>query len=319
MTPPPAPPPARLPHARLARRPAVSASVEQKLAAISAKGPEYEAIAKLSREIIEQVVWEVVPELAEAIIREHVEEQGRLSPRYPAAVAADAVYSDAAAISASSASVSAIGLPFMLLAARAFATSSGMSDRRSCRSGRGPGTSSARQSAATQATPSSIDGAGAPGQQRPRARGAGERGRCSGARAARARRVHAQHGGQQRRADRAVRRREHPAERRREPVHGAQAGVGQAEAAEQAGQRERLAIGGRRSGRRRARRRARAAARPPSARIPSRASASVSGLARTDRNGSMSCDSASRPLAASTAGGQAGEQIGIDDRRRAPA
>ena len=33
---------------------------------------EYEAIAKLSREIIEQVVWEVVPELAEAIIREHV-------------------------------------------------------------------------------------------------------------------------------------------------------------------------------------------------------------------------------------------------------
>jgi DNA-binding response OmpR family regulator len=50
----------------------VSASVEQKLAALSAKGPEYEAIAKLSREIIEQVVWEVVPELAEAIIREHV-------------------------------------------------------------------------------------------------------------------------------------------------------------------------------------------------------------------------------------------------------
>ena len=38
---------------------------------MSAKGPEYEAIAKLSREIIEQVVWEIVPELAEAIIREH--------------------------------------------------------------------------------------------------------------------------------------------------------------------------------------------------------------------------------------------------------
>ena len=47
--------------------------LDQKLAAISAKGPEYEAIAKLSREIIEQVVWEVVPELAEVIIREHVE------------------------------------------------------------------------------------------------------------------------------------------------------------------------------------------------------------------------------------------------------
>ena len=54
----------------------VSASVEQKLAAISAKGPEYEAIAKLSREIIEQVVWEVVPELAEAIIREHIKAKG---------------------------------------------------------------------------------------------------------------------------------------------------------------------------------------------------------------------------------------------------
>ena len=54
----------------------ISASVEQKLAAISAKGPEYEAIAKLSREIIEQVVWEVVPELAEAIIREHVKNKG---------------------------------------------------------------------------------------------------------------------------------------------------------------------------------------------------------------------------------------------------
>ena len=71
---------------RLARFPPISArppqsnrpagldqKLDQKLAAISAKGPEYEAIAKLSREIIEQVVWEVVPELAEVIIREHVE------------------------------------------------------------------------------------------------------------------------------------------------------------------------------------------------------------------------------------------------------
>ena len=45
---------------------AVPAAVASKLAAA---GPEYEAIAKLSREVIEQVVWEVVPELAEAIIR----------------------------------------------------------------------------------------------------------------------------------------------------------------------------------------------------------------------------------------------------------
>jgi len=55
---------------------AVSASVDQKLAAFAAKGPEYEAIAKLSREIIEQIVWEVVPDLAEAIIREQVAKRG---------------------------------------------------------------------------------------------------------------------------------------------------------------------------------------------------------------------------------------------------
>ncbi len=55
----------------------VGAAVDQKIAAISARGPEYEAIAKLSREIIEQIVWEVVPELAEVIIREHVERHVR--------------------------------------------------------------------------------------------------------------------------------------------------------------------------------------------------------------------------------------------------
>lgn len=47
--------------------------LEQKLSALSAKGPEYEAIVKLSREVIEQVVWEVVPELAEIIIRQEVD------------------------------------------------------------------------------------------------------------------------------------------------------------------------------------------------------------------------------------------------------
>ena len=56
-----------------ARRGDMEQRLDQKVAAISAKGPEYEAIAKLSREVIEQVVWEVVPELAETIIREHVE------------------------------------------------------------------------------------------------------------------------------------------------------------------------------------------------------------------------------------------------------
>jgi CheY-like chemotaxis protein len=56
-----------------ARQTTIEQKLDQKMAAISARGPEYEAIAKLSREVIEQVVWEVVPELAEAIIREHVE------------------------------------------------------------------------------------------------------------------------------------------------------------------------------------------------------------------------------------------------------
>jgi hypothetical protein len=51
----------------------VANQIDQKVAALAARGPEYEAIAKLSREIIEQVVWEVVPELAEAIIRQEVD------------------------------------------------------------------------------------------------------------------------------------------------------------------------------------------------------------------------------------------------------
>ena len=41
---------------------------------LPARGVEYEAIAKLSREIIEQIAWEVVPELAEIIIRERLNE-----------------------------------------------------------------------------------------------------------------------------------------------------------------------------------------------------------------------------------------------------
>ena len=37
------------------------------------KGPEYEALTALSREIIEKICWEVIPELAEVIIKEHVD------------------------------------------------------------------------------------------------------------------------------------------------------------------------------------------------------------------------------------------------------
>jgi CheY-like chemotaxis protein len=72
-------PHAPAPHAEPARpamSPAVSSLVDQKVAAFAAKGPEYEALAKLSREVIEQIVWEIVPELAEVIIREQVAKRG---------------------------------------------------------------------------------------------------------------------------------------------------------------------------------------------------------------------------------------------------
>jgi hypothetical protein len=58
--------------------PAVLSKVDQKMAAIAARGPEYEAIAKLSREIIEKIVWEIVPELAEVILREEIQKRGRI-------------------------------------------------------------------------------------------------------------------------------------------------------------------------------------------------------------------------------------------------
>jgi CheY-like chemotaxis protein len=57
---------------------AITSKIDQTMAALSAKGPEYEAIAKLSREIIEKVVWEVVPELVELIVREELQKRGRL-------------------------------------------------------------------------------------------------------------------------------------------------------------------------------------------------------------------------------------------------
>jgi CheY-like chemotaxis protein len=56
----------------------LESTIDQKIAAISAKGPEYEVIAKLSREIIEKIVWEIVPELAETIIREELQKRGRI-------------------------------------------------------------------------------------------------------------------------------------------------------------------------------------------------------------------------------------------------
>lgn len=43
--------------------------VLEALGGASARGPEYDALVKISREVIEQIAWEVVPELAETIIR----------------------------------------------------------------------------------------------------------------------------------------------------------------------------------------------------------------------------------------------------------
>jgi hypothetical protein len=57
---------------------AVRSKIDEKVAEIAAKGPEYEVIAKLSREIIERIVWEVVPELADVIIREELQKRGRI-------------------------------------------------------------------------------------------------------------------------------------------------------------------------------------------------------------------------------------------------
>jgi hypothetical protein len=52
-----------------AMQPVLAKAVDAKVAEIATRGPEYAAIAALSRDVIEQIAWEVVPELAEVIIR----------------------------------------------------------------------------------------------------------------------------------------------------------------------------------------------------------------------------------------------------------
>ncbi len=53
-----------------------AAAVQRVVAEAAAKGPEYEAIAKLSVEVIERIAWEVVPELAEVIVKEVLAKKG---------------------------------------------------------------------------------------------------------------------------------------------------------------------------------------------------------------------------------------------------
>lgn len=52
---------------------APSSAVAQAVNEIAARGPEYAALAHLSREVLEKIAWEVVPDLAEVIIREQLD------------------------------------------------------------------------------------------------------------------------------------------------------------------------------------------------------------------------------------------------------
>lgn len=63
----------QMPRPSLIPRAPVPAPVLAAMERIAARGAEYEAIAKLSAEVIQQIVWEVVPELAEVMIRAEVE------------------------------------------------------------------------------------------------------------------------------------------------------------------------------------------------------------------------------------------------------
>ena len=62
-----------MPRPSLIPRAPVPAPVLSALERIAARGAEYEAIAKLSIETIQQVAWEVVPELAELLIKAETE------------------------------------------------------------------------------------------------------------------------------------------------------------------------------------------------------------------------------------------------------
>ena len=50
----------------------MSDSVVARLAALGLTQEQVEGVLKISAEVVERVVWEVVPELAEAMIREEL-------------------------------------------------------------------------------------------------------------------------------------------------------------------------------------------------------------------------------------------------------
>jgi CheY-like chemotaxis protein len=63
----------QMPRPSLIPRAAVPAPVLAVLEKIASRGAEYEAVARLSAEAISQIAWEVVPELAEIILRSEAE------------------------------------------------------------------------------------------------------------------------------------------------------------------------------------------------------------------------------------------------------
>ena len=67
----------QMPRPSLIPRAPVPAPVLSALERIAARGAEYEAIAKLSIETLQQVAWEVVPELAELLLRAEAERATR--------------------------------------------------------------------------------------------------------------------------------------------------------------------------------------------------------------------------------------------------
>jgi hypothetical protein len=69
---PAAPTPAAAPRAAAARATSQGSPLASKLDSLGLTADQLEGVLALSREVIEQVVWEVVPDLAETIIREEL-------------------------------------------------------------------------------------------------------------------------------------------------------------------------------------------------------------------------------------------------------
>jgi hypothetical protein len=73
--PPPAPPPAPVappPAAQAAVGAAVNGQLAGKLGDLGLSPQQADAVLALSREVVERIVWEVVPQLAEALIKEEI-------------------------------------------------------------------------------------------------------------------------------------------------------------------------------------------------------------------------------------------------------